>query len=302
MKLIDVQRVWDRGEHNAFTDLCFYKERFWLVFREARDHYSEDGVVVVLCSDDGKQWQLAAEIRLQAVDLRDPKIVVTPDNQLLLTVAGPDYVNNGALRNFLSWSVDGEKWSSLKHVGADDCWIWRTRFINNVGYGVAYDYRGQSDVTALYRLDENNDYQCYVDNFFVGNYPNEHDICLLDDGTLLCLLRRDGEHNHAQLGLSAPPYIEWRWQDLGCRIGGPVILPLRDGRLLAALRLHDPERTSLCWLQLVDGQYQLEEAMILPSAGDTSYPGLVQQENIIYCSYYSSHEEKTAIYVAQLTL
>ena len=48
MKLIDVQRVWDRGEHNAFTDLCFYKERFWLVFREARDHYSEDGVVVVL--------------------------------------------------------------------------------------------------------------------------------------------------------------------------------------------------------------------------------------------------------------
>jgi len=43
----------------------------------------------------------------------------------------------------------------------------------------------------------------------------------------------------------------------------------------------------------------LTEFLILPSGGDTSYPGLVWHEDQLWVSYYSSHEEKTAIYLAR---
>jgi hypothetical protein len=46
----------------------------------------------------------------------------------------------------------------------------------------------------------------------------------------------------------------------------------------------------------------LTEAFALPSGGDCSYAGMVLRGDTLYVSYYSSHEEKTAIYLATLTL
>jgi hypothetical protein len=45
-----------------------------------------------------------------------------------------------------------------------------------------------------------------------------------------------------------------------------------------------------------------EPLLTLPSGGDTSYPGMVWHDNEIWMSYYSSHEEKTAIYLARIKL
>jgi hypothetical protein len=40
----------------------------------------------------------------------------------------------------------------------------------------------------------------------------------------------------------------------------------------------------------------------LPAGGDTSYPGLVWRNNMLYVSYYSSHEDKTSIYLAKVRI
>ena len=40
----------------------------------------------------------------------------------------------------------------------------------------------------------------------------------------------------------------------------------------------------------------------LPSGGDTSYPGMVWHNNMLYISYYSSHEAKTNIYLAKVKI
>jgi hypothetical protein len=42
--------------------------------------------------------------------------------------------------------------------------------------------------------------------------------------------------------------------------------------------------------------------VFLPSSGDTSYPGLVLEGDRLLVSYYSSHEERTAIYLAEIDL
>ena len=47
-----------------------------------------------------------------------------------------------------------------------------------------------------------------------------------------------------------------------------------------------------------DGGY--EPALTFPSGGDTSYPGLVWHEGLLWMSYYSSHEGKTSIYLAKI--
>jgi hypothetical protein len=124
-------------------------------------------------------------------------------------------------------------------------------------------------------------------------------MIFLDDDTCLCLLRRDGDPGTAQLGISKPPYREWTWKDLGVRIGGPHIIRLPDNRIVAAGRLYDDQvRTSLLWLDPDAGT--VAEFLKLPSGGDTSYPGLVFHEGLLWVSYYSSHEGKTSIYLAKV--
>jgi hypothetical protein len=79
------------------------------------------------------------------------------------------------------------------------------------------------------------------------------------------------------------------------------MLRLPDGRLLAAVRLYDGRtRTSLCWVDRASGR--LEEALVLPSGGDSSYPGLVWHDGLLWVSYYSSHEGKSSIYLAKVKL
>ena len=43
-----------------------------------------------------------------------------------------------------------------------------------------------------------------------------------------------------------------------------------------------------------------EPVLKLPSGGDTSYPGMVWHQGLLWISYYSSHEGKTNIYLAKI--
>ena len=45
---------------------------------------------------------------------------------------------------------------------------------------------------------------------------------------------------------------------------------------------------------------EYEPQLVLPSGGDSSYPGFAFYENLLWTLYYSSHEGKTAIYLAKI--
>ena len=81
--------------------------------------------------------------------------------------------------------------------------------------------------------------------------------------------------------------------------GGPNLIRLPDGRLVAVVRLYDGKvRTAVCAVDAEAGK--LDELLALPSGGDTSYAGLVWHEGMLWISYYSSHEGRTSIYLAQV--
>jgi hypothetical protein len=102
-------------------------------------------------------------------------------------------------------------------------------------------------------------------------------------------------------GIAKSPYTKWEWKDAGAKIGGPQMIRLSDGRLIAGVRLYDGgARMSIVEINRESGQ--LAELLKLPSGGDCSYPGLVFYRNELWVSYYSSHEGKTAIYLARVAL
>ena len=89
--LLSVAKIWDHGANNAFTDLLRFDDRWWCTFREAEEHGPSIGTVRVITSEDGADWQSVAVLEEQEVDLRDPKLSVTPDGRLMLVMGGCVY-------------------------------------------------------------------------------------------------------------------------------------------------------------------------------------------------------------------
>src|SRR3954468_10177861 len=87
-ELVSVEKIWDRGAHNAFTDLIRWRDRWYCTFREADAHVGGDGKVRVLESADGKAWGPVALIAEEGIDLRDPKLSITPDGRLMIVAGG----------------------------------------------------------------------------------------------------------------------------------------------------------------------------------------------------------------------
>ncbi|MEQ9411798.1 MAG: sialidase family protein [Fuerstiella sp.] len=299
--LVDAKRIWDQAPHNAFTDLVRFKDRFFCVFREGQGHVSPDGALRVLTSVDGEQWESAALITSADSDLRDAKITVTPDGRLMLAGAEAIETPSGRHHQSLVWfSDDGKEWSPKHKVGDADNWLWRITWHNGRAYGFGYGCGTAARGLRLFESSDGKTFKTLIEDVDVeGTYPNETSIVFLPDDTAYCLLRQDGKPNAASLGTSRPPYKTWHWSNLGVRAGGPDMIQLPDGRFVAVVRLYDaPVRTSVCWLDPEKGT--LTEALKLPSGGDTSYAGLVWHEDLLWVSYYSSHEGKTSIYLARV--
>lgn len=297
-ELVEVRKVWEKAPHNAFTDLIRYRGRWLLVFREASRHVSPDGALRVLVSRDGRQWESAARLEIPGRDLRDPKLTESPDGRLMLTSYAVQREVEGTPGVSVAWfSRDGREWSGPEHIGDPNLWLWRVTWHRGVAYAIGYNRQ----ITRLYVSRDGRRFQTLVPELYTEGYANESAVRFLPDGTALCLLRRDGGTQTALLGTARPPYTQWSWKDLGVRIGGPAMIRLPDGRLLAAVRLYDGrERTSLCRLDAEAGR--LEEFLVLPSGGDTSYAGLAFHGGLLWISYYSSHEGKSSIYVARVRL
>jgi hypothetical protein len=201
----------------------------------------------------------------------------------------------------VAFSEDGVTWTPTQRVREEGEWLWRVTWHEGKAFAVGYGREGADRVARLYRSDDGRRFETLVPRLFEKGYPNEATLRFLPDGRGLCLLRRDGSPNTAQLGRAEPPYTEWTWQDLGVRVGGPNVVRLPDGRCLAVTRRYDGGvRTSVQWLDVEKGT--LTECLRLPSGGDTSYAGLVWHEGRLWVSYYSSHEGKTSIYLARVRL
>ena len=300
-EILNVDMIWAEAPHNAFTDLARFQGRWYCAFREGAEHVSPDGAVRVITSSDGVEWFTAFHIASEYADIRDPKFSVTPDNRLMLTALAAYNPPTEIGRQTLTWyTVDGRNWGQPFKIGDPEMWLWRVAWHRTTAYSMAYSTLNERFL-RMYAGPEGLRFQVVSDRVVQDGIPTEATLLFRNDDSALCLLRRDGGSGTAHLGYSRPPYRAWRWQDLGVRLGGPAMVKLPDGRILAAGRTYDDEpRTSLLWVD--EEKATLTEFLTLPSGGDNSYPGLVYEDGILWVSYYSSHEGQTAIYLAKVRL
>lgn len=306
MELIEVRKIWDEGAHNAFTDLIYFNNQWHCAFREAEDHLTFDGGIRLLSSKDGKEWLSVTLLKSEEGDIRDPKFSITPNGQLMLNagIRLIEAIDGAKLKSVVWFSSDGMDWSDIFSCSTNhNTWRWSTTWNNNIAYSFAYS--GKHKQGCLYSSEDGKSWQVHKDDVYPFDEKtkgNETSLIFLKrSGKAFCLLRRDRGSYQAMLGSSNPPYTKWKWKNMKVPLGGPKMIAITQNRFLAAVRLYDKEvRTSLCWINPKSAR--LKEVLKLPSGGDCSYSGLVYKDGIVWMSYYSSHEDKSAIYLAKVKL
>lgn len=306
--LLSVKKIWDKADHSAFTDLIFYKDQFYCAFRESSSHQDGTrGLLRIITSPDAMLWKSASLISDPVDDLRDPKLSIDPIGRLVLNCGV--LTQEKELGSRIAFSPDGVGWTALKPILPEHEWLWRLTWRRGYAYGVTYRKKDPTDPksqrqVALYRTRNGLEYEKITD-WDVPGYPSEVTLRFKDDETMVALVRRDGRADRvAWVGESQPPYDAWNWQPLNMHLGAPDFLILDDQTLLASGRLLTVcpygfmEKTIL---GEIEGN-RITSIQVLPSSLDCSYPGMVIKEQILYLSYYSSHEDKSAIYLARFSM
>ncbi len=312
LKLLEVKKVWDQAPHNAFTDLIFHDGHFYMTFREAASHMcnAPSGDIRVLKSADGEKWESFGLIKYGTPDddLRDSKLAITPDGQMILYCALAPKEDHHTRQSYAYLYEGGGQWSEPHKVADFNYWLWQVVWApDGYAYGLGYNVDRKSkefQSERIYRSKDGTSWETFIEKF--NPYPNVNESTMVfrKNGSAVALLRRDGGNgNHAIVGITEDPkYKRWLFGELNARIGGPAIIELPNGTLLVAGRLYEGKkrRTSIGLLE--PEKVLFTELLTLPSGGDCSYPGLVYRDGILWMSYYSSHEGKTSIYLAKIAV
>jgi len=180
-------------------------------------------------------------------------------------------------------------------------WLWQVTWHKGKAYGVSYGGASDRPYSSLLISDDGIKWDVHVPELLAKGWPTEATVRFGEDDTLYCLHRRDGEDRTAHLGVATPPYTDFTWHDLERYYGGPNFIQIPSGEWIGAGRTLEPKaRTAIALIDVDAGT--LTPVLELPSGGDTSYPGIVWHDSILWVSYYSSHEGKTSIYLAKVEI
>jgi len=323
VEVSNVRRVFHNGEHNAFTDLVRFKDKFYLTFRRCPDGHPvhPTASVIVLVSDDAAEWQQVHRFRVKHRDTRDPHFLIFQHKLFVLTgtwysgetsIPREAYDLNKHL-GFAAWSEDGVKWHSpVMLEGTFGHYIWRAATFGEQAYlcgrrKAGFDAlpRGEGrQVESL--LLESDDGLIWRKRAVFQELEGDETAFLFEPSGAIVGVGRRGSQT-AQLLRSKPPYTNWERKDLERYVGGPLIARWGE-RLVVGGRKSTGGRgakTALYWL-IND---ELHEFAELPSGGDNSYPGIIALSGTkALVSWYSSHGKNiqgdpiTAIYLADLHL
>ncbi len=312
----EIKRIWDRAAHNAFTDINFLKNNLYIVFREGDGHIPNkdntgNGKIRILSSPDGDYWESAGLIELEGVDLRDPKISITPKKKMMIVMGGSVYDQQKltSISTYVSFSdASGKKFSTPEKMEIDEKirsdydWLWRVTWHKKIGYGVVYQANvdGEAGKTKafLVKTTKGIAYEL-VTELNVEGSPNESTIRFMSGSKMVILMRRGGGDKLGMIGTSKAPYTDWEWEKLNFQLGGPDFEIVPIDKLLVGTRMHD-ENGAYTALLMGKISEPFKEVMRFPSGGDTSYPGLLSYGGYVWFSYYSSHEGKASIYYTRI--
>jgi hypothetical protein len=316
LRVSSIRKVYDDGDHNAFTDMCRFRGRIYLTCRSCPGGHMlfDSSRIIVLSSEDGSRWEAVHSFSVPGRDTRDPHFLVFGERLLVYTGTWlvPSEGQERDLNDHLGFAAhtgDGTAWTSpVMLEGTYGHYIWRAAAHGDRAYLCGRRRRefaaripGETDTQliqgAMLTSDDGLIWRHHA--LFTEEHGNETAFLFQPDGAVLALARGTSEVA-ARLCLAKPPFDRWERVELQRNVGGPMLASWGKHYLVGGRRtLGDQPRTVLSWI--VDDT--LVDCAELPSDGDNSYPGFVEvSPTRALLSYYSSHEGSTSIYLAQLDL
>jgi hypothetical protein len=297
------------GLHNSNTDLLFWRDAFWLAHAASPWHLgSRDCRLVIRRSADARTWSRVAELRMPGEDIRDPKFAVVGEQLFLYALANRGLYARPYV-SVVARTADGERWSpfepvTLIGVEAEGWLLWRPKTRDGRAWFAAA-YWHEHGRSILLRSEDGWRWSL-VSRIWNGDANDETDIEWLPDGRLLATARLEmtpdallgNARAHTLLAVAEPPYTRWSYtHSCVARLDGPALFA-HAGRVFAVARFQPPpfgpltqqastlarKRTSLYLVEPT----RLTWLSDVPSAGDTSYAGVVLREGQLFFSYYTS--------------
>lgn len=301
---IETRVVVDDGRHNAFTDLLYWREAFWLVYVSAPGHFaSSDSYLVLMRSLDASDWQEVHRFSGDGKDIRDPKLAIIQDRLFLFALLNASF-DPQPYSTVYTVSMDGLDWEPFSEISAPGWLFGRPRTPDGQMWFVSAHWRG-FDRVALFQTTNGRQWQLCADMLQMPGL-DETALEFLPDGRALLAVRFESggsllgnQQNGTLLVTAVAPYKDWSTAIFSSetRLDGPNLFACK-GRTLAVGRfqpvvgklfrrqgsIFSRKRTAL----FEAGPGGLEHLVNLPSSGDTAYAGAVSLEGQLYISYYTS--------------
>lgn len=313
--VLETWNVTDDDLHNSNTDLIRWHDQFYIAYVSSPYHFASDASILHIqrSGDFGRTWGEMATFNPPGEDIRDPKFAVIGERLFLYALKNTNFIAEPYVSVY-AYTTDGATWTAFETIPDLDGWLfWRPKTRDGITfYNAAYWYEHG---TSLLIRSTNGIHWEKVAAIYQGGRNDETEIEFLPDGRVLATARLEyGEKTDAIFGdikgatlisVAEPPYTVWteQVQSLVTRLDGPYLFTYHGrtyaiGRYQPDLGQSGPltaqgsalarKRTALFEVR-EDGLAYLTD---LPSAGDTSYVGLIVDGDVAYASYYTSRVDR----------
>jgi hypothetical protein len=291
------------GWHNSNTDMTFWNGHFYLIHASSPFHFGTTICKLVLRrSFDAIQWDTIREFRIPNEDIRDPKFALINGKMILYVLKNIGF-NPEPYATVLSCSEDGENWTDWKELKDQEGWLfWRPKtYDGNSWYMPAYWW--EHGKSKLLKTKDGFKWED-VSMIYNGLKNDETSIEFFPDGRMICTARLEGSGNFfgdkrgsTLISTAKPPYKNWK-QVIShvTRLDGPVLFKHNEkiyavgrfqpkqGFLTKQGSIFAKKRTSIFLVE----EDKLTWLSDLPSAGDTTYGGVVIKDDYLYLCYYTN--------------
>jgi hypothetical protein len=291
------------GAHNSNTDLIHWNGAFYLAHQTSPYHLgSRRSRLLLWRSKDARDWEKLAEFRNPEGEYRDPKFASINGRMFIYALPNVTLFAD-PITTVYTASEDGESWKPIEEIEPKGWLFWRPKTRDQKTWYVTA-YWNKHGKSILLKSPDGENWET-VSQIFEGERNDETDFELLAGGRILATGRLEGNGSgfgdsaaSTFIATAAAPYKKWSiTRSQVTRLDGPCLFPF-NGRVYAVGRyqasfapklvqqggIYSRKRTSLFAVN--------EDALVhltdLPSAGDTSYAGIVIQGDQAYVSYYTS--------------
>lgn len=300
VKPASVRKIYGDGRHNMCPFLVRWKGDYWLAFRNATNHRSQDGDHIIMKSPDGVKWKQAFRFD-DGPDDRDPQFLATRDRLFLYD---PVSAGGNKARTLAKYTDDGLTWTKAKEIYKAQYVLWRPFESGGKFFAAGFKGRvpGKERHAELITSTDGLDWTT-VSTIRAGQSESEPTVHILPDGKGITFLR-DVARGLGVVLTSEPPFKTWKQGEYTIYLAGQSAYTFKGVNYLISRTVEKTAKGEISSVTVFtfDTNGKLQPYCTLPSGGDCAYGTAVKDGNDMMIAYYSSHEGSTNIYLARVPL